>query len=85
MEKITTGNIIHWALWDAFNLTVAVEKQACAPRCIGSTDNTSEARQIIEAYEHGDQLNIPPKRLMESYRRMIMITKALQTGKVGGV
>ncbi|MDR3581584.1 MAG: hypothetical protein P4L44_16605 [Oryzomonas sp.] len=84
MLKITTGNIIHLAIWDAAGLTVAVEKQNCSPRCVGSTDDVLRARKLIEDYEKGKQLEIPQKIIMDSYRKMLSIAKSLQAGRLAG-
>lgn len=82
--KFNSAKVIHWAIWDAAGLNVAVGKQNCSPRCIGEVDDTPRARQLVEDYERGASLDIPHKRIMEGYQRMLTICKTLQAGRIGG-
>ncbi|WP_136524643.1 hypothetical protein [Geomonas ferrireducens] len=85
VPRITTRQIWHAAILQAAGLSVVVEKQPCSARCVMSTEDTPEARLLIDNFDKGKRLDIPAKKITNVYINIVGACRALQVERVNGV
>jgi len=83
--KLSTTNIKAATPWKAAGLIVEVVKLPCSPRCAVETDDTPRARQLLEDFERGRLLDIPPRILFQAFNDLLTECKSIQQGRVAGV
>ncbi|WP_224982725.1 hypothetical protein [Geomonas agri] len=52
----------------------------CSPRCTASYESSPPVRKLLEAYESGQVLPIPPKKIMQAYGEIMGQCKDLKQG-----
>jgi hypothetical protein len=64
--QMSTQNLNHAALIQAAGHAVEVKRQACGVRCVFVFNDTPEIRGLLDRYERGESLDIPPKLIFRA-------------------
>lgn len=81
---ITARDIKAATAFSGIGLPVTVRKQPCETRCRYETQHAPTASRAIEQYERGDILDMSHRLPMQTYSALLVESKNLQHGKVGG-
>lgn len=68
--KMSTANLNHAALIQAAGNAVEVQKEACSRRCVFRFNDTPEIRGLLDRYERGESLDIPPKQIFRARAKL---------------
>lgn len=82
MIKITDRAVKRAAVVRAAGFQVVTIKLQCSPRCAFEYPDTPAVRKLIDDYEARENLNIPPKNILQAYTDLLGECKALKVGAI---